>query len=152
MQELATFQDGCVMSKRMCSSQEVIENFLLCMRLLKGVYCETGRFSKHVGGKMSATTQPPALLRTFPHFCLCALFILQQARLSAKSERVIQSPTLFLLYVCFFTLSNLIPTHCMGFPSFVVSFHSSVSVLQGVVINAGNEWRFSKLPRTLPCC
>lgn len=140
MQEHAMFQDGCIMSKRMCSSQKVIENFLLCLRLLKGVRCETGRFSK-----------PPALLRAFPHFCLCA-FILQQARLSAKSERAIQLPTLFVLYVCFFTLSNLIPTHCMGFPSFVVSFHSSVSVLQGVVINAGNEWRFLKLPRTLPCC
>lgn len=151
MQEHAMFQDGCIMSKRMCSSQKVIENFLLCLRLLKGVRCETGRFSKHTGRKMSPTTQPPALLRAFPYFCLCA-FILQQARLSAKSERAIQLPTLFVLYVCFFTLSNLIPTHCMGFPSFVVSFHSSVSVLQGVVINAGNEWRFLKLPRTLPCC
>lgn len=69
-----------------------------------------------------------------------------------KSERAIQLPALFffLSYVCFYTTESYSNALHGDFLSFfhVVSFFRMNFFLQGVVINAGNEWCFLKLPRT----
>lgn len=96
-----------------------------------------------------------ACARAFPHFFSLShmsRFETGGTSFGEKSERAIQSPALFFFFHTFvFTLQSLIPTRCMGFfchfsCRFILPY--KFFFLQGVVINAGNEWCFLKLPRT----
>lgn len=111
-------------------------------------------FKKHRRGNVSRSASTRVTMDVSSFLPVYRLpYIRSRHVFQQNSERAIQPRTLFLLYVYFFTLWNLIQTHRTSFfVIFFVCFHASVQVLQEVVINAGNEWRFSKLPRTLPCC
>lgn len=115
-----------------------------------------GRFSKSTGGEMSAAAHPPALPWTFPRFCLCTVYRMYAAGTSfSKIVRGRYNHAHF-FFCTFISLHYEILFRHIAWVFFLsfffVCFHASVQVLQEVVINAGNEWRFSKLPRTLPCC